>query len=69
MAKTREQACIHYQWEGQCAKGREGTFRHACQKCKLYQAKKGSKVARPNLKKTKLEKINQKDMREMMRES
>lgn len=69
MAQTRERVCIYYEWEGQCAKGREGTFRHACQKCHKYQAKKGSQIARPNLKKTKMEKIKTKDAKEMMRES
>lgn len=40
MAVEREVACIYYKWEGECEKGREGTFRKACQTCKKYKAKK-----------------------------
>ena len=42
MGSEREVACIYYKWEGECKKGREGTFRKACQTCKKYKAKKGS---------------------------
>lgn len=53
MASTREVACIYYKWEGECSKGREGTFRKACQTCNKYKAKKGSMPARKNLKRKK----------------
>ena len=43
----REVACIYYQYEGGCAKGKKGTFRDACQICKKYKAKTGSVPARP----------------------
>ena len=68
MATTREIACEFYKWEGECAKGREGTFRKACQTCKKYKAKKGSLPARQNLKKQKAEKIRERDMKQMMRD-
>ena len=67
MADTREIICEYYEWEGQCSKGREGTFRKACQKCKKYKAKKGRLPARQNLKKQKAEKIKERDIKQMMR--
>lgn len=57
MARDREIACIHYEYEGACDLGREGTFRKACQTCKNYKAVKGGKPARPNLRKEKREKF------------
>lgn len=57
MAKDREIVCKYYLYEGSCSKGREGTFRHKCQTCNLYEPKKGTVPARKNLRKTKLEKI------------
>ena len=68
MAVEREVACIYYKWEGECKKGREGTFRKACQTCKKYKAKKGNLPARQNLKKQKIEKIREHDMQQMMRD-
>ena len=68
MATERENACVNYKWEGECAKGREGTFRKACQICKKYKAKKGSVPARQNLKKQKTEKLKEQDMRRMMQD-
>ena len=47
--KDREIACEYYLNEGNCAKGRAGTFRHQCQKCDLYKPKKHSRPARKNL--------------------
>ena len=61
MATTREIAC-------ECAKGREGTFRKACQTCKKYKAKKGSLPARQNLKRQYIEQIREHDMKHMMRD-
>lgn len=34
--QDREVSCMYYECEGQCLKGKEGTFRGSCQKCKLY---------------------------------
>ena len=42
MAKDREIVCKYYLYEGSCSKGREGTFRHKCQTCNLYEPKKGT---------------------------
>ena len=68
MASEREVACVYYKWEGECEKGREGTFRKACQTCKKYKAKRGGALARPNLKRQKIEKIRERDMEKMMRD-
>ena len=68
MGSEREVACIYYKWEGECKKGREGTFRKACQTCKKYKAKKGSLPARQKIKKQKIEKIREHDMEQMMRD-
>lgn len=68
MAATREIACVFYEYEGECSKGRKGTFRDACQTCKKYQPLKNGAPARKNLKKQKAEKIKEQDMRRMMRE-
>lgn len=66
--QEREVSCMYYKWEGECAKGREGTFRKACQICKKYKAKKGGLPARQNLKKQKAEKLKEQDMRRMMQD-
>ena len=66
--QDREVSCMYYKWEGECAKGREGTFRKACQICKKYKAKKGGLPARQNLKKQKAEKLKEQDMRRMMQD-
>lgn len=55
MAKDRERPCEFYQYEGCCSKGREGTFRKACQTCDKYHAKPGAEPARKNLKREKRE--------------
>ena len=57
MAKDREVACESYVCEGLCSKGKEGTFRAACQTCKDYRPVKGGLPARRNLKKEKTEKF------------
>lgn len=57
MAKDREIACENYVCEGECTKGREGTFRHYCQTCSLYRPVRGGQPARKNLKKEKTEKF------------
>ena len=68
MAQDREIVCIYYRYEGGCEKGREGTFRNACQTCNKYKAKKGKAPARTNLKKKKMEKIKERDIKQMLRD-
>lgn len=55
MADYREAPCQYYLNEGNCSKGREGTYKSYCQKCRKYVARKGY-VEKPN-KKEKLRKI------------
>ena len=57
MAKDREIACENNVCEGECTKGREGTFRNYCQTCNLYKPVRGGIPARKNLKKEKTEKF------------
>lgn len=64
----REVACVYYVYEGECLKGREGTFKKACQICKKYKPKKGGAAARRNLKKQKIAKIKERDIEDMMRD-
>ena len=61
--KDREIACVFYEYEGSCLKGKAGTFRKACQTCGKYKPKLGSVPVRKNLKKQKIEKIKTKDMK------
>lgn len=68
MAKTREIACIHYICEGQCAKGRDGFFRKTCQTCKKYEPIKHGRPARKDLKREKLDKIKDRDMRQSIKD-
>jgi len=63
MAQNREIVCIFYDHEGSCAKGRDGIFRKTCQTCDKYIARKGGIPARKDLKRQKLEKIKERDMR------
>lgn len=46
MARVREIQCEFYICEGQCSKGREGTFYKQCQICDKYRKKPGGKPAR-----------------------
>ena len=64
----REVACVYYVYEGECLKGKEGTFKKACQICKKYKPKKGGAAARGNLKKQKIAKIKERDIEDMMRD-
>lgn len=57
MARDREVACKSYICEGNCSKGREGTFRDYCQVCNKYDPIKGGRPARKNLKREKREKF------------
>ncbi len=68
MSQSREVACIFYEHEGSCTKGREGTFRKTCQTCNKYKPKKGGTPARKNLKKQKTEEVIKRDMQRMMEE-
>ena len=56
MAKTRERVCSFYICEGNCSKGREGTFNHKCQTCDKYLPKPGSRPRRKDLRREKKEK-------------
>lgn len=66
--KDREIACVFYEYEGSCLKGKAGTFRKACQTCGKYKPKLGSSPARQNLKKQKMERIRSKDMKQQMKD-
>ena len=55
MAKDREIMCIFYEHEGQCSKGREGTFRKACQHCTKYRPKRGTRPARVDKRRQKMD--------------
>lgn len=57
MSRDREIACKYYIAEGICSKGRNGTFYHYCQKCSNYEAIKGGRPARKNLRREKTEKF------------
>ena len=50
MARFREAPCKHYLNEGNCGKGRDGTYRSYCQRCSKYDPRKGY-VTKPNKKK------------------
>lgn len=63
MAKDRERVCSYYVCEGQCLKGREGTFNKACKTCNKYNPKPGSRPRRTDNRAQKLEKINKREMR------
>ena len=57
MAKDRGIACKSYICEGNCRKGRPGTFFKYCQKCNIYDPIPGGKNIKPNRKKEKTEKF------------
>ena len=57
--KERITPCKHYICEGECSKGREGSHKNYCQRCKLYEAR--ARVKHINLKKQKLDKIKRND--------
>lgn len=59
--KDREIMCQFYICEGQCSKGREGTFRKACQHCTKYRPKRGTRPARVDNRRKKMEKINKRE--------
>lgn len=63
MARTREIVCEYYVCEGNCLKGREGTFNKQCQICNKYRKKAGAAPRRTDNRKRKIEKINKREMR------
>lgn len=46
MGKTREIACIHYKYNGNCDLGKKADFYGHCQICKTYRKLPGGKPAR-----------------------
>lgn len=68
MAKTREAVCKYYICEGSCEKGRDAHFWKYCQKCRLYESKKGKLPVRPNLKEKRKADNRNKDYKEAIRE-
>ena len=61
MAKTREIVCLHYISKGNCDLGKNAEFYGLCQTCPSYKKKPGSKPARVDNRKKKLEKILKKE--------
>ena len=57
MAKTREVVCLHYISKGNCDLGKNAEFYGLCQTCPSYKKKPGSKPARVDKRKKKLDKI------------
>lgn len=57
MAKTREVVCLHYISKGNCDLGKDAEFYGLCQTCPSYKKKPGSKPARVDNRKKKLDKI------------
>ena len=61
MAKTREIVCLHYISKGNCDLGKNAEFYGLCQTCPSYKKKPGSKPARVDNRKKKLDKILKKE--------
>ena len=61
MAKTREIVCIHYVNKGTCDLGKAAEFYGLCQTCPQYKKKPGSKPARVDTRRRKLDKANKKE--------
>ena len=57
MGKTREIVCLHYISKGNCDLGKNAEFYGLCQTCPSYKKKPGSKPARVDNRKKKLDKI------------
>ena len=57
MAKTREIVCLYYISKGNCDLGKDAEFYGLCQTCPSYKKKPGSKPARVDNRKKKLDKI------------
>ena len=67
MAKTREIVCEFYVCEGQCSKGREGTFNKSCQTCQKYRKKPGAKPRRTDERGKKMNRIVSKETKKEMK--
>jgi hypothetical protein len=63
MAKGREIQCLHYICEHQCDLGKDAVFRKLCQTCPTYSSKRGCRPARLDKRKTKMERINKKELK------
>lgn len=63
MARTRELPCIHYICAHNCDLDKDAEFYGLCQTCPSWKPRKGSKPARTDNRKQKMEKIRKKDMR------
>lgn len=61
MAKTRELVCIHYIHHENCDLGKKADFYGLCQTCPQYKFKPGSKPARTDNRKQKMERIMRKE--------
>ena len=61
MAKTREIVCTHYISKGDCDLGKDAEFYGLCQTCPQYRKRPGSKPARVDNRKKKLDKIRKKE--------
>ena len=59
--KDREVACMFYNHEGSCSKGRGGTFRDACQHCDLYRPIRNGRPRRTDLRSKKMADAIRKD--------
>lgn len=61
--KDREIRCIHYQYEHSCALGKDAEFRGLCQTCPNWKPLRGSRPARKDNRKQKLNKIQKRELR------
>ena len=61
MARTREIACIHYINEGNCALGKDATFRGHCQTCKTYSPLRHGRPARTDTRRQRAERARKKE--------
>jgi len=61
--KDRTVACVNYDHEGSCRKGRDGTFWHKCQTCSLYNPIHGGEPVRGDWRNKKRADAIRKDMR------
>ena len=66
MSKDRLTVCKFYVCEGNCTKGREGSFNNYCQRCKLYQARYSEHHV--NRKKVELDKVRKNEARKLINE-
>ena len=67
MAKDRLIPCKYYQNEGNCAKGREGTFHRYCQVCNRYEERRHKGGVDTTTKRQRLDKIKSKEFKRDLR--